>query len=171
MHSTHIPLSITKKITGCFWSYIGHFVNIYIDQGTFVSIIKYVNITLVFKKQKFERKLPLGSYSSCHLQNLYQTFIQRNGTFHGSIFLAIQWWLLQVVQWSVFPLAMLKKLKRAGAPEEWIYGFNLSALNLTQNYLASRKQRTKNKVLYGIPNVCILCLPFLKIIVLFDICI
>ena len=97
-----------------FLKLIGHFVKIYIDQGTFVSIIKYANITLVFKKQKFERKLPPGSYFSCHLQNLYQTFIQRDSTFHGSIFLKIQWWLLQVVQCSVFPLAILKKLKRAG---------------------------------------------------------
>ena len=40
-----------------FLKLIGHFVNIYIDQGIFVSIIKYANITLVFKKQKFERKL------------------------------------------------------------------------------------------------------------------
>ena len=63
-----------------FLKLIGHFVKIYIDQGTFVSIIKYANITLVFKKQKFERKLPPVSYSSCHLQNLYQTFIQPNGT-------------------------------------------------------------------------------------------
>ena len=113
MHSACIPVRIMKEITGCLWSYTGHFLNIYIDQDTFVSIIKYANIKLVFKKQKFERKLPPGSYSSCYLQNLYQTFIRRNGTFHGSVFLRIEWWLLQVVQCSVFPSSHVKEIEES----------------------------------------------------------
>ena len=109
MHNTHILVRIMKEITGYFWSYIWLFVNICIDQSTFASIIKYANITLVFKKQKFERKLLPGSYV---ISKIFIKILPREMTrFMDQFLLKIQWCFLQVIQCSVFPSCCVKEIK------------------------------------------------------------
>ena len=67
-------------------------------------------------------------------------------------------------------LAMLEKWKKAVDAKKVFgalltdYGFSLPALNLIQNYLANRKQRTKindsyspwSDILFGVPHSCLI---------------
>ena len=50
IQNTDIPVKILKQNADIFGGFICHFSNVYVDKGTFPSVLKLANITLVFKK-------------------------------------------------------------------------------------------------------------------------
>ena len=50
IQSTDIPVKILKQNADIIGSYIFHFLDVYIDKGTFPSALKHANITSVFKE-------------------------------------------------------------------------------------------------------------------------
>ena len=50
IQNTGIPVKILKQNADIFGSYICHFFNVCVDEGTFPSVLKHASITPVFKK-------------------------------------------------------------------------------------------------------------------------
>ena len=191
IQNTDILVKIIKQNAHIFESYICHFFNVCVDKGTFLSVLKHADITPVFKKGYGGSKenyrpvsiLPVipkifGKLLCNQITPFMDQFLSkyqcgfRKGFNAQHCFLAmLETWKKAVDNRKVFG-ALLTDLSKAFncLPHDLIiakrnaYGFSLPALNLIQNYLANRKQRTKinysyspwSDILLGVPQGFIL---------------
>ena len=170
IQNTDIPVKILKQNADIFGSYICHFFNVCVDKGTFPSVLKHANITPVFKKGYRGSKENYRPVSILPVisKNFEQLLCNQITPFMNQLLSKYQCGFLKRFNAQHCLLAMLEKWKKAvdtkkvfGAfltdlskafdclPHDLIiaklnaYGFSLPALNLIQNYLAKRKQRTE----------------------------
>ena len=186
-----IPVKILKQNAGIFGSYICHFFNVCVDKGTFPSVLKHADITHVFKKgdrgskenfrpvsilpviSKIFEKLLCNQITRFMDQFLskYQCGFRKGFNAQHCLLAMLEKWKKTIDTKNIFG-ALLTDLPKAFdcLPHDLIiaklnaYGFSLPELNLIQNYLANRKQRTKindfyspwSDILFGVPQVSIL---------------
>ena len=167
------------------------FFNETIRSGKFPSILKNANITPVFKKgfkgskenyrpvgilpvisKIFEKMISKQITSFMDpLLSKYQCGFRRGFSAQNCLLAMLEKWKLSVDKGKVFGV-LLTDLSKAFdcLLHELIiaklnaFGFSLSALKLTQNYLVERKQRTKinqaysswEEILFGVPQGSIL---------------
>ena len=191
IQNTYIPVKILKQNAEIFGSYICHFFNVCVDKGTFLSVLKYADITRVFKTgyrsskenyrpvsilpiiSKIFEKLLCNQITPFMDQFLskYQYGFRKGFNAQRCLLAMLEKWKKAVDTKKVFG-ALLTDLSKAFdcLPHDLIiaklnaYGFSLPALNLIQNYLANRKQRTKindsyspwSDILFGVPQGSIL---------------
>ena len=191
IQNTDIPVKVLKQNADIFGSYICHFFNVCVDKGTLPSVLKHANITPVFKKgysgpEENYRPVSILPVISKIFQKLLSNQIpplmdQILSKYHCGFqkgFNALHCLLTMLEKWKkavdtkkVFR-ALLTYLSKAFdcLPHDLFiakhnaYGFSLPALNLLQNYLANRKQRTKindsyspwSDTLFGDPQSSIL---------------
>ena len=189
IQNTDIPVKILKQNADIFGSYICHFFNVCVDKGTFPSVLKHADITPVFKKGYRGSKenyqpvsiLPVISkiFELCNqitpfmdqFLPKYQCGFRKGFNVQHCLLAMSKKWKKAVDTKKVF-CALLTDLSKAFdcLPHDLIiaklnvYGFSLPALNLIQNCLANRKQRTKindsyspwSDILFGVPQSSIL---------------
>ena len=161
---------IIRQNANIFWSYICHLFNVCIDKGTSPSLLKHSNITPVFKIRYRGSKKTTDAWvfflsspkvsKSCYPTMYHLSWV----SFCPSTNMAFQKWFsaeyclfTMLAKWKkavkttrVFGVFLtdLSKVVNCLSHDLVIarfhaYGFSLPALNLIQNYLANKKQRTK----------------------------
>ena len=191
IQNTDIPVKILKENADIFGSYICHFLNVCVVKGTFPSVLKHADITPVFKKgytgskenyqpasilpviSKIFEKLLCNQVTPFMDQFLskYQCGFRKGFNAQHCLLAILEKWKKAVDTKKVFD-TLLTDLSKAFdcLPHDLIiaklnaYEFSLPALNLIQNYLANRKQRTKindsyspwSDILFGVPQGSIL---------------
>ena len=169
-----------KENADIFTDYICGFFNESIKKSTFLSILKNLNITPVFKEDyrlvsilpaisKIFEKLLCKQITSFidTLLSKYQCGFRTDFSAQHCLLAKLEKWKNDVDKGKVFG-ALLTDLSKAFdcLPHELIiaklnaYGFKLPALKLMHGYLSHRKQRTKvnhaysswEEILFGVPQ-------------------
>ena len=178
--STDISIRVLKENADIFTDYICGFFNESIKKSTFLSILKNLNITPVFKEDyrlvsilpaisKIFEKLLCKQITSFidTLLSKYQCGFRTDFSAQHCLLAKLEKWKNDVDKGKVFG-ALLTDLSKAFdcLPHELIiaklnaYGFKLPALKLMHGYLSHRKQRTKvnhaysswEEILFGVPQ-------------------
>ena len=189
--STDLPVKILKENADIFGNYICDFFNDCIGKGSFPSVLKQANITPVFKKgcksskenyrpvsilpvisKIFEKLLckQITLFMNPRL-SIFQCGFRKGYGAQDCLLAMLEQWKSEVDKGKVFG-TLLTDLSKAFdcLSHELIiaklnaYGFSLTALNLIQNYLSKRQQRTKinqsysswEEILFGVPQGSIL---------------
>ena len=191
IQNTDIPVKTLKQNGDIFGSYICHFFNVCIDKGTFPSGLKHANIPPVFKNgyrgpkenyrpvsilpviSKIFEKILCNQITPFTDQFLskYQCRFRKGFIAQHCLLAMLEKWKKSADTNKVF-FALLIDLSKAFdclthdlvIAKLNAYEFSLPALNLLQNHLANRKQRTKindfyspwSNILFGIPQGSIL---------------
>ena len=191
IQNTDIPVKIPKQNPDIFGSCICHFFNVCVDKGTFPSVLKHADITPAFKKGYRGSKENYRPVSILPvISRIFEKLLCNQITPFMDQFLSkFQCGFRKGFNAQHCLLAMLEKWKNAADTEKAFdalltdlskafdclphdliiaklnaYGFSLPALNLIQNYLANRKQKTNindsyspwSDILFGVPQGSIL---------------
>ena len=191
IQNTDIPVKILKQNADIFGSYICHFFNVCVDKGMFPSVLKHADIAPAFKKgyrgskenyrpvsilpvisKIFEKLLcnQITPFMDQFLSN-YQCGFRKGFNAQHCLLAMLEKWKKAIDTKKVFGALLTDPSKASDClPPDLIiaklnaYGFCLPALDLIQNYLANRKQRTEindsyspwSDILVGVPQDSIL---------------